>query len=454
MIAALSAYAARTHASVLSPNAETIEAAGMVVRLRSDGSYIWASNPDGSTHDNAERMLAAFVTWFRAAPISDATLVVTKISQENKLGVIWARCFMVAAERNDAIADQLAPLAMHPSFIHCSDAKKDAVDLSAAALAKRSEDERERFIASIEMSDFSSYSDPAAAKYALVRRLSNAIHARLPMTVGSRPPVTSARDGNDRLVRFESSYGSPEDWWWIKRQGVDTDKDDNGNVLSTAKALDGATGAFKANRVAVAGRQLMCDIGSVDALRATHSTADRPVLDYVDDTLCKAVQALFDDRSFTLAADELALARKIALRALASTNPEGGADAEASFENSPSWSSPAPRAEAATLIITLARHDGQLDDELRTCINAALVDSNPVVRHHVTIRLNSLWDIDRDLLWTLFRRVFENEPNRGVLKFFLNYPVGRLTRAAPEKIEEALAILWTRLEADTSKPAI
>jgi Putative transposase len=127
---------------------------------------------------------------------------------------------------------------------------------------------------------------------------------------------------------------------------------------------------------------------------------------------------------------------------------------EASFENSPSWSSPAPRAEAATLVITLARHDGQLDDELRKCIDATIADSNPVVRHHVTIRLNCLWDIDRDLLWTLFRRVSEREPNRSVLKFFLNYPVGRLTRAAPDKIEDVLGILWNRFAADTSKPAV
>ena len=361
---------------------------------------------------------------------------------------------MVAAERNDAIAGQLAPFAMHPSFIHCSDTKKDAIDLTAATLAKHPQAERDAFVASLELNDYSGYSDPAAAKEHLIRRMKTAIDRRLPKATNSRPPAMRDADENSRLVRTEVSYGAPEEWWWIKRQGIAVQNHSNGPLLAAAKALNDTIEPFKSGEEPGARRALVAAAGRVDLLRLSHPTADQPVIDYADDTLCRALLALLDADNMTVTTDELALARKVALLSLDNPNPMGGADAEATFENSPSWSSPAPRAEAAALLITLAGHAEPLDDEVRKRFDVALADGNPIVRHHFAIRLNRLWDLDRGLLWSLLLKVAEAEPSRCVLKFFLNYPLARLTRAAPEKIEEFVAIIWDRFRADPAKPAI
>ena len=58
LIAAMHGYVARKHGTILSENAEEITVSAITVRLRSDGSYIWASNPDKDSHGDIDRMVA------------------------------------------------------------------------------------------------------------------------------------------------------------------------------------------------------------------------------------------------------------------------------------------------------------------------------------------------------------------------------------------------------------
>ena len=75
------------------------------------------------------------------------------------------------------------------------------------------------------------------------------------------------------------------------------------------------------------------------------------------------------------------------------------------------------------------------------------------VRFVVAEHLAALWETNRELMWKLVRRVAESEPNRGVLRFFVNGCLARLLHVDPEEVDALVLILLSRIRSSEEKAA-
>ena len=141
LIGAMSGYVERENKS--GDDAETTwEVAGQVVRLVSDGSHVWAHDPEGQYARDAEALLVKFTNTLRTLDTDLAMKIAGRLVERSGLAVLWSRILLVAAARNDAVADFLWPFAASEALIVEPDTRKDAVDLIAAAYPRRTQTEK------------------------------------------------------------------------------------------------------------------------------------------------------------------------------------------------------------------------------------------------------------------------------------------------------------------------
>jgi len=273
---------------------ETITVAlpeGGQCRLLEDYSYIWASNPDDRHGENAMEMTQDFAAWLQKAKTDEAICAAQVICAENEMGLVWARLFMVAKMRADIFGSILWPIATSYPFLWASDTRKDAIDFIAAAFADQPDAERLAFEQRALTFEFNDAKDPAIAREYVLKRLFTAIgqdrvqteEARVFATV-SEPSL--ARDySNERPVHFEVTSGSPESYWWLRRNDVDPDRPANAALLKIAEALkteievSNRTKAFPALGAAVSRlKQFTEDVDGAEDVETTspkHNKHDR-----------------------------------------------------------------------------------------------------------------------------------------------------------------------------------
>ncbi|EQD56153.1 hypothetical protein B1A_11676, partial [mine drainage metagenome] len=129
--------------------------------------------------------------------------------------------------------------------------------------------------------------------------------------------------------------------------------------------------------------------------------------------------------------------------AIQSDNPSVDDDTEARFEQSPSWSFPAPRVEAAvaTLDACLPRPD--LYSRLMGDIDRLLDDAHPATRLQAATHLIRLWDIDRPGFWSRLALRLNSETNFGVLSDVVGL-LGQVLNADPTQTEAQLLAVISR----------
>jgi hypothetical protein len=89
-------------------------------------------------------------------------------------------------------------------------------------------------------------------------------------------------------------------------------------------------------------------------------------------------------------------------------------------------SSPAPRLDAAQIILDIIPLRPDLYGRLKADIERMLIDPHPAVRFQTSVRLLRLWDIDQDSVWRYLNERIEQETNTGVLEHTVAYGIRRL----------------------------
>jgi hypothetical protein len=415
--------------------------------IEEDASYIWAADPDDEHPDNAERLIQAAVEYLRQRTGGELVLLVREMLPNLDVAVLWARLFMVCAEKPEA-AELMYPIILHPPVVHINDIKKDAIDLLGAVLARRSASEQDTVLQTFAAQDYSIYTHPDDAKEGLIRRIRSAIargKSIVDPNVDDETDDGEDDDQNRRLFRITTGRGSPRDEWaWLARDGVDPYAETNLPLLEQSKALssmldhpsDGGPDREKADQI----------VGALNALLAARHAArqaSEPVLNYTDGVIGRGAHALVSPRQAKEWPDLRRAAREFARVALESSSPSHHPD---ELSDSISWGSPSPRIEAAETIIDLARFKDEMDDDLRTLLQRCAADPVMTVRHQIATKLSHLYETDPDLMWSLAQQIAENEPNRAALRYFANYFLTRVTNAAPAKVDALVSTLYERSE--------
>lgn len=460
LVAALRGTIRREHKLPEKATLQTIKCNGREYAFQEDLSYIWASDPNDPHARDAEKMLQLYVSYLRSLDVAKSQSLIDRHLPTIEFAVLWARTLMVCADHPQTLGAALFGLARHPTILHCNDTKKDAIDVIGVVLATHSPIDQEAILKEIFEQDYSIYNDPDVAKQSVQRRLRSVIARR-----GKAPepirdpddeeaePLDLDEEGlNTRLVRHSGWVGRGRDddeWWWMTKDGVDVKAEPNASLLSHAKALSDFLDGQKEDPNEDAAADIATRIEALMDLRATNasSAADR-VLYYSDDALARAAGKILDGDEVGKWPRPRKVARTAALLAAKSVSPViEDVEADNNRENI-SWGSPAPRLEAAQAIIALGRLSDELDPELRTEIDRLLVDRSVAVRDQVAVRLSYLWDVDREWMWSLARRVASTDRSAAVLRYFATSFLPRVLNSAPTEVEELVTALHQRVSSE------
>ena len=242
-IKAVEGYVLRQHPPTASLEKWSLLVGGRATALQEDWSYIWASNPNDQHGDDAVQITAEFSRWLSDAPEAEALLATDIIVSNNEMALVWARLFMVAAQRVEMLGPILWPYATSFPFLWASDTRKDAIDFIAATYPHMPESERVTFEADALSFDFGRADHPQKFREYVLQRLFATIGANSFSTEEARrfamvSVETRRRDyQNERLVDLEVRSFSTEDFWWFREQKVDPDEAENAAVLACAKSL-------------------------------------------------------------------------------------------------------------------------------------------------------------------------------------------------------------------------
>lgn len=134
--------------------------------------------------------------------------------------------------------------------------------------------------------------------------------------------------------------------------------------------------------------------------------------------------------------------RMILLRGAGDPKPNEDPKAEEQFAKSPSWGSPSPRIDAAQGLIVWGRESREITDDIRNALRALARDHHPAVRFQISSACNTLYEVDRPLMWELIRERARVETNAGVWGGWLI----TLERIAAGHQEEVSALIFDYLQ--------
>ena len=371
----------------------------------------------------------------------------------NDLAVIWARTFLVAAERADVLGAALWPLAAQGPFLECADTIKDTVDFIATRYPLVSISDRESFERMVFAIDFSWSSNPDDIRRAFFRRVFGRIGLAQLVTSEARAFIEAEETVPGRDEDNQRPFSVTSDWvdadarnpyWWLGQAGVDVQEAQNAALL---RETDEVKTALKINSQENTTFEVPA---AVDSLRQFHqhirsASVDPRVDEHATGILARGVAKVLACPAERLRASGDAVRDLVPLIEFLATSPfpAARANAEENFERNASWA-PSPRIEAAEAMMRLIYFDASYAPHFRALAEAMLADPEPAVRLQIVDRLTMLWTVAPTWMWELADRIARSETNRGVLKFFVNYFLARVVHHASEQVETLTYIVSER----------
>jgi hypothetical protein len=457
LIKAIEGYVLRQHPIREGAKTFLFELGGRPINLIEDWSYIWAHDPEDQHGDNALRLAVAFVNRMKEAPTAELLVAADEIIGRNALGIVWARLMYIAARRVDVLGSILWPLASRAEFLTLPDTMKDSTDVVANAYSQQSEAARAAFEHEILQITFPETSDSEDIRRYVLGRILGTIGLPNLVTNGARDALRTAAfdpnesSSNERPFRTSGvTIGNPDDFWWLRERGVDTENAFNAEILRLTKLLKEE---FRDNRSEYSTpnfeqtlSRLIKFLATVDAATEAHELVRDDALGVFGEALNTLVNS--DEKAAVATDGRAELIAGLINRLALSASPEVSDDTEKNFENSGSWGSPAPRVDAAHLALVMSRASKVALALLRGTILALMRDKHPAVRMAVATHVNAIWETDRPFMWELADKVVSEEQNLEVLRFFANTVLGRLVWLAPDQVERLILVLHGKAVGD------
>ncbi len=424
-----------------------------MVRLKPDMSYIWANDPDAPHAQDGEALVAKFMTTLVALPENTALLIAQQLALAAASAILWSRLFYAAVRRGDRLVDFLWPIAANEAWIVEFDTRKDAIDLVAAGYARRTHSEKQTLEESAPDFDLSRFTDPLAARKALIDRLFSAIGADQLVTEETRSylaalSAAAIEQRNDRLFHMNTSWGRVDALDWIP--DLERSHPSNATMIT---AIEEAQAYFG---LEAAGQSAKSEIETWQGLSALDAVVQRLSASELNPDLRRLGEGVIGQGCVRLAAGQRLVVeaedydpaeRFVALLKIAvhSESPSVDDDTEARFEQSQSWGSPAPRVEAAVAALDVCLQRPDLYPILKSDIDSLLDDAHPATRLQAATHLVRLWDIDRDGFWSRLAGRLNRETNFGVLGDVVDV-LRRVLHADPVQTEVQLFTLLNRFD--------
>ncbi|MGH3631592.1 MAG: hypothetical protein ACRDRL_29660, partial [Sciscionella sp.] len=231
----------------------------------------------------------------------------------------------------------------------------------------------------------------------------------------------SAQARYETLTADGRTPGEPppsDDGWrevpWSERQyleerGVDFDAEDNQRLQTATQPVEEFASTYL-NEVP----SIEASLDIVSALRALlgaleSSSAHRLQQDAAYGHLARAARAISRQGELACEDDARTVATQILLGASEHPEPQPRENELDSFDDHPSWGSPAPRADAADGLIRLASRPECNRIELLEAIERLHRDPSVVVRYHVARAVAILGNSEIDTMWSIIDDLSSDE---------------------------------------------
>ena len=374
----------------------------------------------------------------KQAPEEDAVRLVEQIIQLNDMPWIWARLFMVAAERKGSLAETLVPMALQMPFLRCMDTSKDALDLLVAAYSKLSPEERIGFEEAVLANG--GHDDDNETELRFRRRVFAAIGAKKLQTDSAKALLASSSEPvptNERPYRlYEPEWIDHDKYWWLHDQGVDGDSDYNRGLFDAIEDCDDAI----RNVVQASQPNFLDQIAAVESLisrlEKSGGLADQKVIDRGWAKVGELLARITEKRENLANADTAAILRleEILQKAVAVT------ELSAKTEDKHAGL----RADCAEALIQFEAAQRTATPRFTREISRLAADASPEVREAVAHHMVRLWSVAPDFLWQLAEAFSERETHERVIVAFLNF-LSDVLHHAPARVDAALSTLLTRV---------
>lgn len=394
---------------------------GIEARFVPDGSAIWwEHSDDGRESDDVQKLLNEFIHGLNKILSTNndalAREIIDVVARRNRYACTWAAMLYLGAQQPKRFGVFLTPLLLVSAVLDSSDSRyaagelikklhpilpvSDRRNLENTIISLGDENTRNVLLGCLSPGDIVTDS----ARNALN-------HLSKQGSIPQNRPAFSIR----------TSWRGGDDNWWLKEQGVDVEDPFNAALLKQIAAVE----AWSGGKTDLTPDKIAASWGSVTSVLEMLS-GDRALPEALQNTAWHAVaKAATQAAEAARGPDDLAPLERIESAIFGALDDrlwpprEKDPEAEEQFEKSTSWSSPAPRVEAAAGVMALARARGRLDDKLRSAILRLSVDPVPAVRHQILIRISFLFAADPNLMRQICEQTFAREQNRGVLTFFL-----------------------------------
>jgi hypothetical protein len=457
LIAATESYVAQHHSSAERGKEETFDFDGRQVRLQSDYSGIWDQG-DTYRHDDAVKMLDFFekyLTKLAEEPEASPHLhtIVEHLVSENRIAVIWRRVLMAAARGPATLGKMVLPFTWAIPMLSGFDTSTLAGEFLKAIVPLLDSGQHERIERAImRIPDVVPPESREAGEH-IRDRLLGCLEDFGPVTEEAKTLLGELRarnavPPNEPPVRFEGwsrEYGEEE---FLKEQGVPVEAEPNRKIRELErpvkefadKNLNSTPTLEEASALSVPLQMLH------DAItRAENDGVHPKQRDHAWGCLAAACARIARADGISCEDSIGGFVRGVLVEASRLSQPTPDPEADARFDDHPSWSSPAPRIEAAEGLIVLSRGRDCPTPDVVEALERLIEDPVHAVRFQIVRSLNALYQTGPEIMWRMIEGSCREERSRGVLQGLLSGSLNRLAGADPDRVARLTKVIFERM---------
>ena len=459
LMAVMQAYVEKEHPPTSSEwREETFDFNGQVAYLREDYSFIWDSRDVYSHHDPI-KMLNAFQDFLEELAAqedkrNELHSIIEVIVAENRLAVVWRRLLIAGSRYPQTLGMEILPLAWAHPVLTCLDTTVAAGEYLKAIFPLLELGERQKIEKAIlripervpqdQRKKAERTRDRLLGCLAIDSIITNEARQRL-----QELEAQNAIPPNEPFFKVGTAEILPyEEEEYLKEQGVPIEAEPNRRILELEQPLK----AFK-NQHGSTVPPLEEALAVLPALRALHEALERADIDGVHPRqqdhawgiLAEACAHIARIKNLSCKEELGSFVKDVLLKASRYPQPVYDPERDAQFDAHPSWGR-AARIEAAEGLITLAyKSDCATSDVLET-IEKLSGDAVPAVRFQIAARLHLLHRTAPALMWRIMEQMAREEKSRGVLQGLLVWPLKRLAKVDPDRVDELTVAILERID--------
>lgn len=451
LISALNSYINIHHETTEDLQEKTFDFGGLKAQIKADYSLIW-DNGNAYHHDDLLRMLNAFEDFLiESTQNKELTAcrhkIVGIIAQESNLAVMWRRLLRCGTRTPDTIGIEIKSVAWAKPLLTCRDTRIDVGNFIQSIFRLLDAHERERIESAILSLTKDSVSDQESELMEVNRnRLLGCLPEEHITTARARKLLHHLRDNQalsanePRFPSIECSsepYGEKE---YLAEKGVPVEKEENELIRLMEVPIEEFNKTHLNSIPSAEAIQtvfpLLRDLHE-HLLNANRNDVHPLQRDYAWGTLAEACQHIASSDELSGMSDIGSFAKIVLLDAAKHPDPVHRPESDHTFDEFPSWESPAPRINAACGLTLLARSSEFLDQKVLAAIEILANDDVPAVRFQVVRHIVTLYETAPKLMWTIIENRCEIEQSTGVLQGLL---VGTLYRLAGAHADRVLLL--------------